>query len=404
MSLFVNTNISSMNAQRQIFNSQNELSTAFERLSSGFRINSAADDAAGLQISDRMTSQIQGLNQSVRNANDGISLVQTAEGALAEVTTNLQRLRQLSAQAQNGINSDSDKQALQQEVTELLAEINRISSDTQFAGKTLLDGMFSSTFQVGANAGQKIDVGLTQFSGAGFGTDGLGITGLDVTTDSGGSSIARSDITFTQSPSTLAFNEYFAFEFPLTTTSAQLLISSDGGDTFSVVNVSFNASIGDAVNNTTDALNAALGSNLFSPGAAEVVFDNGSSADNIQVVINTDETEINSTFPFTSSFGTVTSSGFEEPDAGPLDTIDGALSRVGSVRAELGATQNRFQSTIRNLSNIAENLASSRSRIRDTDFAEETASLSSNQIIQQASTSLLAQANQRPQAVLSLLG
>jgi flagellin len=276
MGLFVNTNVSSLNAQRQLFNSGNGLDTAFERLSSGFRINSAADDAAGLQISDRITSQISGLDQAVRNANDAISLAQVAEGALSETTNALQRIRVLAIQSQNGINSSADRVALQQEVTALRAEVSRIASTTQFAGVDILSGSFSSSFLVGANAGQTISVNLSSADGASFGFSGL----------------------------------------------------TNGAD----VNV------------------------LTEPNASAA-----------------------------------------------LGIVDSAISAIGGVRAELGAVQNRFQSTIRNLSNISENASAARSRIRDTDFATETAALTRFQIIQQASTTVLAQANQRPQAALSLL-
>jgi len=279
MSLFVNTNVSSLNAQRQLFDVNDRLNTSFERLSSGFRINSAADDAAGLQISDRLTSQVQGLNQAVRNANDAISLAQTAEGALSEVTTSLQRIRTLAVQSQNGINSSSDRLALQKEVSALRTEISRIATDTQFGNVNLLDGNFSASFLVGANEGQAISVNLSSGklgSISGFSATGLGITSNDVKT-AGGASALMAD-------------------------------------------------------------------------------------------------------------------------------IDGAISGIGAVRADLGALQNRFQSTIRNLSNISENLSSARSQIRDTDFATETAELTRNQIIQQASVSVLSQANQRPQTALSLLG
>ena len=279
MSLFVNTNVSSINAQRQLFDVNDRLNTSFERLSSGFRINSAADDAAGLQISDRLTSQVQGLNQAVRNANDAISLAQTAEGALSEVTTSLQRIRTLAVQSQNGINSSADRLALQKEVSALRTEISRIATDTQFGNVNLLDGNFSAKFLVGANEGQTISINLSSTnlgSISGFSATGLGITTNDVSTAGGASAL--------------------------------------------------------------------------------------------------------------------------------LSDIDGAISGIGAVRADLGALQNRFQSTIRNLSNISENLSSARSQIRDTDFATETAELTRNQIIQQASVSVLSQANQRPQTALSLLG
>lgn len=274
MGLFVNTNVSSLNAQRQLFDSGNRLGVSFERLSSGFRINRAADDAAGLQITDRLTSQVQGLNQAVRNANDAISLVQTTEGALAETTNALQRIRTLAVQSQSGINSSADRTALQAEVSALKLEISRISTTTQFGGLDLLTGTFSAAFLVGANGGQTISVNVSRTGG--FGASGLGLANTSVASIAGASAA--------------------------------------------------------------------------------------------------------------------------------LTAIDSAISTIGSTRADLGALQNRFQSTIRNLSNIAENVSSARSRIRDTDFATETAELTRNQIIQQASTTVLSQANQRPQSALQLLG
>jgi flagellin len=274
MSLFVNTNVSSINARRQLINTTTDLSTTFERLSSGFRINSAKDDAAGLQISNRMTTQVMGLNQAVRNANDGISLAQTAEGALQETTNALQRIRVLAIQSQNGINSDADRLALQKEVSALKFEISRIAQTTQFAGINLLQGDYSTQFLVGANSGQKIGISLAMAGG--FGNSGL----------------------------------FAGFDLDITSNA-------------------------------------------------------GASA--------------------------------------ALDRIDAAIETVDGTRADLGAIQNRFQSTIRNLSNVSENVSSARSRIKDTDFAAETAELTRLQIIQQASTTILSQANQRPQAALSLL-
>jgi flagellin-like hook-associated protein FlgL len=273
MALYVNTNTSSLNAQRQLFNSGNALDTAFKRLSSGFRINSAADDAAGLQISNRLTSQINGLDQAARNANDGISLAQVAEGAMEEITNSLQRIRTLAIQSQNGINSSTDRAALQKEVTALKAEMSRVASTTQFGTQNLLAGGFSATFLVGANAGQNIDIRLSRVGG--YGTNALGLSALSV--------------------------------------------SSVGGA------------------------------------------------------------------------------------SGALALIDTAIGVIDGTRADLGAIQNRFQATIRNLTNISENVSGARSRIRDTDFAKETAELTRTQILQQTSTTVLAQANQRPQAALSLL-
>ncbi|WP_394182641.1 flagellin [Marinomonas posidonica] len=294
MALYVNTNTSSINAQRQLMSSSKSLDTSFQRLSSGLRINSAADDAAGLLVSNRLTSQVNGLNQSVRNANDGISLSQTAEGALDETTNMLQRMRTLSIQAANGSNSDKDRAALQQEVTQLSTEINRIASDTTFGGENLLDGTYEGVFQVGADSNQTISFTLT--SG--------GITN--------------------------------SIDF-----------AGNGG--FTMSGLSSNATTAQVSQSTASV----------------------SSVANAQSMI---------------------------------DVLDTMIAAVDSKRADLGAIQNRFGSTISNLSNISENVAAARSRVRDADFAEETAQLTSSQILQQASSSILAQANQRPQTALSLLG
>lgn len=291
MSLYVNTNVSSLNAQRQLNSSSNGLDTAFERLSSGSRINSAADDAAGLQITNRMTSQVKGLDQAVRNANDGISVAQVAEGAMQETTNMLQRMRELVVQADNGVNSDDELLAIQEEVDQLETEIKRIADTTEFSGKKLLNGDAD-----GGATGNDLD-----FLVGARGTDDEKIS---------------------------------------------IRISDKDAD-----------QLGDGTN-TIDA----------------IVLSDGAGGDD-----------------------TLTS---EER----LSAIDGAISMVGESRSELGATQNRFQSTISNLSNVSENVSAARSRIMDTDFAAETAQLTKFQIQQQASTSILAQANQRPQAALSLLG
>jgi flagellin len=297
MSLYVNTNVSSLNAQRQLMSSGNGLSTAFERLSSGSRINSAADDAAGLQISNRMTSQINGLNQAVRNANDGISVSQVAEGALQESTNMLQRMRELVIQADNGVNGDSERTAIQSEINELVTEIDRIATTTEFSGKALLSGDFAGTtpgtddplsFLVGSTggAGETIEVTIGDMQSAALGLDDAG---------------------------------------------------------------------------------AAVNANIANLGAVDV------------------------------------NAGTPQASSDQLEVIDRAIAQVGEQRSELGAVQNRFQSTISNLSNVSENVSAARSRIMDTDFAAETANLTKFQIQQQASTAILAQANQRPQAALSLL-
>ncbi|HHJ4202506.1 TPA: flagellin [Aeromonas veronii] len=290
MAMYINTNTSSLNAQRNLMNTTKSLDTSYTRLASGLRINSAKDDAAGLQISNRLTSQINGLDQGNRNANDGISLAQTAEGAMDEVTGMLQRMRTLAQQSANGSNSAKDRAALQKEVDQLGSEINRISQDTTFAGTKLLDGTFSGSFQVGADANQTIGFSLTQ----------------------------------------------------------------SGGFTISGIAAAVTA------------------------GTADSIFVSGSAG---AIDISTQSTAQD-----------------------VLGAVDSMLEVVDSKRAELGAVQNRLDSTIRNQANISENVSAARSRIRDADFATETANMTKQNILQQAASSVLAQANQRPQSALSLLG
>tara|TARA_B100001059_G_C17832447_1_gene585593 strand:+ start:3401 stop:4366 length:966 start_codon:yes stop_codon:yes gene_type:complete len=321
MPLYVNTNISSLNAQRQLINSGNKLDQAFERLSSGFRINSASDDAAGLQISNRLGSQIMGLNQGNRNANDGISLAQTAEGALDEVTNTFQRVRTLAQQAANGSNTGEDRLAIQEEIRVLMSEVNRIAKDTTFGGQNLLDGTYSASFQVGADANQTIDFTMQSVGGT-----------------------ANS-------------------------------LTAAAGFTLSGI-----ASIASAV--TGDALTSIYGTATFTGST------NGATA-----------------LDFATVFVASTLSVSTQQDAqAVLAGLDSLIAVVDKKRAELGAVQNRFQSTIRNQGNVAENLEAAKSRIKDADFAAETAKLTQAQILQQASQTILAQANQRPQAALQLLG
>ncbi|WP_333796296.1 flagellin N-terminal helical domain-containing protein [Rheinheimera sp.] len=329
MALYVNSNISSLNAQRQMMNSGNALDTSFKRLSSGLRINSAADDAAGLQISDRLESQIQGLNQGNRNANDGISLAQTAEGAMDELTSMFQRVRTLASQASNGSNTEEDRLAIQEEIRSLMAEVNRVATDTTFGGQKLLDGTYKAAFQVGADAGQVIGFSMKQVGG----TSG--------------------DTTFS--------------------------LSGNGGFTLSGI-------AGIASNATGKALTDVLNSKQIS------------------ALSSIDSTFALSDAAFTAIFSKTGISVSTQLNAQlVLAGMDSLIAVVDKKRAELGAVQNRFQSTIRNQANISENLAGAKSRIKDADFAVETASLTRSQILQQASSTILAQANQRPQAALSLL-
>ncbi|MEI4956243.1 flagellin N-terminal helical domain-containing protein [Aeromonas caviae] len=299
MSLYINTNVSSLNAQRNMMNSTKSLDTSYTRLASGLRINSAKDDAAGLQISNRLTSQVNGLDQGNRNANDGISLAQTAEGAMDEVTGMLQRMRTLAQQSANGSNSVEDRTALQKEMDQLGAEINRVAKDTTFAGTKLLDGNFAGSFQVGADANQKIGFSLIQ-------TDGFTISGIAA--------------------------------------AANTTVDADGDTTTPEVAIA----------------------TIFA-GATSIDISKASTAQAV------------------------------------LAAADSMLKVVDSKRAELGAVQNRLDSTIRNQANISENVSAARSRIRDADFATETANMTKQNILQQAASSILSQANQRPQSALSLL-
>ena len=275
MALTINTNVASLNAQRNLGVSQSNLAKSMQRLSSGLRINSAKDDAAGLAISDRMTAQIRGLNQAARNANDGISLAQTAEGALQETTNMLQRIRELAVQGANGTNDTSDLASIQGEIDQLVDEITRVAGATKFNGKLLLDGKLDVTFQVGANAGAEQTIGVALTTQA-FDAAGLVVNALDVKTSN---------------------------------TTAQAAITA----------------------------------------------------------------------------------------------VDNALSLVDTARGELGAVQNRFESTIANLNNVSENISAARSRILDADIAQETSAMTKSNILQQAGVAILAQANQAPQLALSLL-
>jgi len=322
MSLIVNTNVSSLNAQRQMMSSSLGLDQAFERLSSGLRINSAADDAAGLQISDRLQSQILGLSQGNRNANDGISLAQTAEGAMEEITSSFQRVRTLASQAANGSNTEEDRLAIQEEIRALMAEVNRIAGDTTFGGENLLDGTYNGVFQVGSDAVQTI----------GFSMQNVGGTANT--------------------------------------------ISAAGGFTLSgIASIASAITGGEALSAKLEGLSDSLGSDFQ---ATAFNFAGTFEASGISVSTQANAQAV-------------------------LAGMDSLIAVVDKKRAELGAVQNRFQSTINNQANISENLSAAKSRIKDADFAAETAKLTQNQILQQASQTILAQANQRPQAALSLL-
>jgi flagellin len=372
----------SLNAQRNLSTSGGALATALQRLSSGLRINSAKDDAAGLAIAERFTTQIRGLNQAARNANDGISLAQTGEGALAEITNNLQRIRELAVQAANSTNSASDREALNQEVEQRLAEIQRVASQTSFNGQKILDGSFgTAAFQVGANAGETISIGLN----TSMKQDAIGQVAKVVGT------INVNDI---NDDGTLDDPS-----FPLTLADDDLTIAVGDGTAVQMT--------GDyeTAQDLVDAINAKVA------GASAWIDD-----DNHLVIASQEDLTIVAANDATTNLGVATADVADDTDfltalsvdtaAGANDAIvrvDAALTSVSSLRSTLGAIQNRFESTITNLTTAAENLTASRSRIQDADFASETAALTRAQILQQAGTAILAQANAVPQNVLSLL-
>lgn len=372
----INTNIASLNAQRNLNASQSDANTALERLSSGLRINSAKDDAAGLAISTRFESQIQGLNVAQRNANDGISLAQTTEGALNEVVSNLQRIRELAVQSANATNSQSDREALNAEVQQRIEEISRISNQTTFNGLKVLDGTFGiAAFQVGANSGDTISVNLTEGTRAG---------------DIGGIATASAltvDFTGTNS-----------------TTSTDTLAVTVGGDPQTITFTGEETSIADAV----ETINSQL------EDAVAVATEDGAGIEIKSPEELTSITLTTTATPPALAAGTESAAVVDESlESVAIDTVlgandailrvDSALTTINSIRSELGAIQNRFESTIANLATTSENLAASNSRIRDADFAAESAELARTQVLQQAGLSVLAQANARPQQVLQLL-
>jgi len=373
----INSNISSLNSQRALNSSQNALSTALQRLSSGLRLNSAKDDAAGLAISERFTAQIRGLNQAARNANDGISLAQTAEGALAEVSNNLQRIRELAVQSRNATNSSTDRAALQVEAQALRNEIDRVSTQTAFNGVNLLDGSFSNgVFQVGANSGQTISItSIANSQSTALGTyDRATVTGAAAT----------------------AFTAVTAGHLTINGTSVGAIAASASA-------VERAGAVRDAVNSvaattgvyaTTDTTTTVT---LSSSSAITVAHAGGTSSAAI-TGLSAATTAVTSA----TGFSTLDISTVAGADTA-MNAMDAALSAVNTARASLGAVQNRFQSAVTSVQTTAENLTASRSRIQDADFAMETAALTRAQILQQSGVAMLAQANALPNNVLALL-
>ncbi len=384
MAQVINTNISSLNAQRSLNASQGTLAQSLQRLSSGLRINSAKDDAAGLAISERFTAQIRGLNQAVRNANDGISLAQTAEGALGTIGANLQRIRELAVQSRNATNSTTDRAALNTEAQQLKAEIDRVASTTSFNGVKLIDGSFvSQAFQVGANVGETISVsGIANAQSAALGSSSIAqVTGSAATTFT---AITAGDLTING-----------------------VSIGGIAADTNAANRAS---SIANAVNSYS--AQTGVYATILSSAPEQIVLTNsGSVPATTSIVIALAGTADTATTGLTAATsGPATTTGFATLDVSSIagadtaiTTMDAALAAVNTARATLGAIQNRFESVVSNLQATSENLSASRSRIQDADFAAETANLTRNQILQQAGVAMLAQANALPNNVLTLL-
>lgn len=500
MAQTINTNISSLVAQNNLNKSQSSLSTSLQRLSSGLRINSAKDDAAGLSISARFTSQINGLNQAVRNANDGISISQVAEGALDETTNNLQRVRELAIQAANGSQGTDERAALQAEVAARVAEIDRTATTTSFGSRKLLDGSFgTSTFQVGAQANETISVSLASARATALGVNSLtadgSITGNVVTAASGavnngvtaatvatGFTVTSTNTTGSQTSTPIVYGANSsaaeiasaistagsAIGVSATATNSVTLssLSADGTVSFNLVNggtartvTAISAavtspldlsSVLNAINGQTGTtgitatyttagdkssltLTSATGQNIGLEGfsltggtstATDTVSFGGTtltegtaisavktgtvaltstkgaiSTTNASAQVFAAAGTNNSSFSSVASLDISTQSGAQSA----LAVIDAAIGTISSQRGDLGAIQNRLESTIANLSNISQNVSAAKSRITDADFAAETANLTKNQILQQAGISVLSQANTLPQQVLSLL-
>ncbi|MDQ1093264.1 flagellin [Xanthomonas sacchari] len=393
MAQVINTNVMSLNAQRNLNTTSASLATTIQRLSSGLRINSAKDDAAGLAISERFTTQIRGLDVASRNANDGISLAQTAEGAMVEIGNNLQRIRELAVQSANATNSTTDRGALNSEVKQLASEIDRVSSQTNFNGTKLLDGSFSGAlFQVGADAGQTIGINsIVNASAASLGKAGFAAT--QTTTNavvSSGSATASGSI------SGMVVNG-------VAIAAVSVAAGDAGGDVAKKIASAINDKLAQTGvyasldSNNKLKLESVKGGQDFSFTASTISSGTGLTVDESGIA-----SSAAATAGTTNYLADVDISTFQGAQKA-LSIIDNALTSVNSSRADMGAIQNRFTSTIANLSSTSENLSASRSRIRDTDYAKETAELTRTQILQQAGTAMLAQAKQAPQSVLSLL-
>jgi len=392
MAQVINSNVMSLNAQRNLGTSSASLGTTIQRLSSGLRINSAKDDAAGLAISERFSTQIRGLDVAVRNANDGISLAQSAEGAMVEIGNNLQRVRELSVQSANATNSQSDRDALNSEVNQLVSEIDRVANQTNFNGTKLLDGSFAGAlFQVGANSGQTIAVNSIVDANA----NALGKAQFAAATTST-AAVAAGTATATGSYAGMAING-------VTVDDVKVGIGDTGAD----VSKKLAAAINDKMDQTgvyasLDSTNKLTLTSLTA--GKDLTFTAGTLTGGTGVTMAeagiAAGTAAAGSTKYIKDLNISSFTGAQQA----MEIVDKALTSVNSARADMGAVQNRFTSTIANLQATSENLSASRSRIRDADYAKETAELTRTQILSQAGTAMLAQANAVPQNVLSLLG
>ncbi|MEZ8943027.1 flagellin [Vibrio sp. 10N.247.311.12] len=377
MAITVNTNVSALVAQRNLSNANNMLNQSLERLASGSRINSAKDDAAGLQISNRLEAQMSGIDVAVRNANDGISIMQTAEGAMNETTNIMQRMRDLSLQASNGSNSQSERTAIQEEITALNDELNRIAETTSFGGKKLLNGNFGSTsFQIGGSSGEAVQIGLKSMR-----TDDISMGGFSYVAN--GMASDSWEVKSNQNDMTMSFTDRFG-------QPQEITINAKAGDDIE--------ELATYINGQTDLLSASVN-------------DDGQ----LQIYMSGEDTAGTISFSGSLASELSMSAGYYESvddinvtDVGgaqrAVSILDTAMKYVDSHRSELGAMQNRFDHAINNLENVHENLATSNSRIKDTDYAKETTQMLKQQILQQVSTTILAQAKQAPNLALTLLG
>ncbi|MDM0002156.1 FliC/FljB family flagellin [Variovorax sp. J22P240] len=409
MAQVINTNSLSLLTQNNLNKSQSSLNTAIQRLSSGLRINSAKDDAAGQAIANRFTANIKGLTQAQRNANDGISLAQTTEGALSEVNNNLQRIRELSVQAANGSNSASDLTSIQDEIKQRLSEIDRTSAQTDFNGvKVLSSAAKTLTVQVGANDGETIDIALKEISSKTLGMDGFNVAGptataaftFDGSTDSSAAIATTADYQKAYGATTGIAGDSVT---EAVTDDLSTKLGLAAGEVVLSGNVVVDGKGGMYAQVEISVADAAAESALQNQGFKDAV-SGGTIYRYVALDPQSADTSSGTSADFTVDTSKITAASLQTgTTSSPLAAIDAALKKVDDLRSSLGAVQNRFDSVITNLGTSITNLSSSRSRIEDADYATEVSNMTRAQILQQAGTSVLAQANQTTQGVLSLL-